>query len=92
MFPTYDETVTPFTHAGFEVVALDEVEFELAPSIAAHLERLRCRAISTLELLSEEEVEAGFAAMERAAAADTGGTVRETGDLLTLRLGGAEAA
>jgi SAM-dependent methyltransferase len=86
-FPTYDGTVTPFTRAGLELAALDEVEFELAPSIAAHLERLRCRAVSTLELLSEEEIEAGFEAMERAAAAGPGdGPVRETGDLLTFRL------
>jgi ubiquinone/menaquinone biosynthesis C-methylase UbiE len=84
-FPTFDDTVAPFTRAGFVVVALDEVEFEIASSIAAHLERLRCRAISTLELLSEEEIEQGFAAMERVAA-DDARPVREVGDLLTLRL------
>lgn len=87
VFPTFDETITPFTRAGFEVVTLDEVEFEIAPSIAAHVQRLRCRAISTLELLTEDEIEAGFAAMERAAASDTSGEpVREMGDLLALRL------
>jgi ubiquinone/menaquinone biosynthesis C-methylase UbiE len=86
MFPTFDETTTPFTRLGFEIVAVDEVEFQIAPTVAAHLERLRWRAISTLELLSEAEVEAGFAAMERAAAADTGDEpVREIGDLLVLR-------
>lgn len=92
MFPSYHETVEPFVRAGFEVAALDEVEFEIAPSIAAHLERLRYRAVSTLELLSEDEVEAGLAAMERAAAADPdSGPVRETGDLLTFRRGGSAA-
>jgi len=85
-FPSYDESTAPFLRHGFELVALDAVGFEVASSIAAHLERLRCRAISTLELLSEAEVEDGFAAMERAAAADTSGEpVRETGDLLVLR-------
>jgi ubiquinone/menaquinone biosynthesis C-methylase UbiE len=84
-FPTYAETVDPFVRAGFEVAALDAVEFEIASSIAAHLERLRCRAVSTFELLSEDEIEAGFAAMERAAAEESPAEpVRETGDLLTL--------
>ena len=91
-FPTYAETVDPFVRAGFEVVALDAVEFEIAASTAAHLERLRCRAVSTLELLSDAEVEAGLAAMERAAAAETSPEpVRETGDLLTLHHGGSRA-
>ncbi len=86
LFPTFDETTSPFTRIGFEVVAVDEVEFEIASSIAAHLERLRCRAISTFELLTDAEVEAGLAAMEQAAAADTSGEqVREVGDLLVLR-------
>ena len=88
-FPTCDETITPFARAGFEVVALDEVEFVVAPNVAAHLERLRCRAISTLELLSEAEVEDGFEAMARAAAADTRGEpVREIGDLVVFVLNG----
>jgi ubiquinone/menaquinone biosynthesis C-methylase UbiE len=86
MFPTFEETTAPFTRVGFAIVAVDEVEFEIAPSVGAHLERLRCRAISTLELLTEAEVEAGFAAMERAATADPSAEpVREVGDLLVLR-------
>ena len=61
-------------------MAVDEVEFEVASNVAAHLERLRCRAISTLELLTDAEIEAGFAAMKQAAAADTSGEpVREVG-------------
>ncbi len=68
MFPTLDETTSVFEGAGFEVVGFDEVEFEVASSVAAHLERLRHRAISTFELLTDQEVEEGLAAMERAAA------------------------
>jgi SAM-dependent methyltransferase len=87
LFPTLGETKTTFTGAGFELVALDEVEFEIAASLAANLERLRHRGVSTLELLSDAEVEEGFAAMGRAAAEDAGrGPVREIGDLLVLRL------
>ena len=85
-FPTYEESTAPFLRHGFDLVALDAVEFEVASSIGAHLERLRCRAISTLELLTEAEVDDGLAAMERAAAADASGApVREVGDLLVLR-------
>jgi SAM-dependent methyltransferase len=85
-FPTFDETTTPFARAGIELRALDEVEFVVAANVAAHLERLRCRAISTLELLTEAEVEDGLAAMARAAASDTSGApVREIGELLVFR-------
>jgi SAM-dependent methyltransferase len=85
MFPSLDETTTTFRDRGFEVVALDVVEFEVAPTPAAHLERLRQRAISTLELLTEEELEAGFAAMEEAIATADPAPVIEAGDLLVLR-------
>jgi ubiquinone/menaquinone biosynthesis C-methylase UbiE len=85
MFPTVGETVTTFAEAGFELVALDEVEVELAPSPAAQLERIRHRSISTLALLSEQEVAAGIAAMERAVAVADPAPVREVGDLLVMR-------
>jgi ubiquinone/menaquinone biosynthesis C-methylase UbiE len=85
IFPSLDETVGTFRGSGFELVALKEVEFEVAPTPAAHLERLRHRAISTLELLTEEELEAGFAAMEEAIVAAEPAPVIEVGDLLVLR-------
>ena len=85
MFPSLDETMTTFRASGFEPVALEEVEFEVAPTPAAHLERLRHRAISTLELLTEDELEAGFAAMAEAVAAAAPAPVVERGDLLVLR-------
>jgi SAM-dependent methyltransferase len=85
VFPTVDETTGAFRAARFEPIALDEVESEVAPTPAAHLDRLRHRAISTLELLTEAEVEAGFAAMERAVASAQPRPVRDVGDLLMLR-------
>ena len=85
MFPTVDETTRTFRRAGFEPLALEEIEFEVAPTPAAHLERLRHRASSTFELLSEDEIEAGFAAMEEAVASSEPQPVREVGDLLILR-------
>jgi SAM-dependent methyltransferase len=85
VFPGFDETIGIFTDAGFDFVALDDVEFEVASSPAAHLERLKHRAISTLERLSEDEVESGLAAMERAVAVLPAEPVIEIGDLLVLR-------
>jgi ubiquinone/menaquinone biosynthesis C-methylase UbiE len=85
MFPSLAETTAAFSAAGLEVTALDEVEFEIASSPAEHVERLRHRAISTFELLSDEEVEEGLAAMERAAAVADDVPVLERGDLLVLR-------
>jgi ubiquinone/menaquinone biosynthesis C-methylase UbiE len=85
MFPSLAETTGDLASAGLEVNALDEVTFELAPSRVAHVERLRHRAISTFELLSDEEVERGLAAMEREAAVAGDEPVVERGDLLVLR-------
>ena len=85
MFPSLDETVTTFRGGELEPVALEEVEFEVAPTPAAHLERLRHRAISTLELLTEDELETGFAAMAEAVAAAEPAPVLERGDMLVLR-------
>jgi ubiquinone/menaquinone biosynthesis C-methylase UbiE len=84
MFPSLAEATADFDAAGLEVAALDEVVFELAPSRAAHVERLRHRAISTFELLSDEEVEQGLAAMEREAAVAGDEPVVERGDLLVV--------
>lgn len=85
LFPSFGETTAMFTDEGFDVVAVEEIEFELAASPAEHLERLRHRAISTFELLTDEEVEAGLAALEREVAAATVAPVVEIGDLLVLR-------
>lgn len=75
-----------FAAAGWEFVALDEVSAVTAETRADDLERLRLRAISTFEHLSEEEIEAGFAALEQAVRDDTAGTgpVVTDGDLLVL--------
>src|SRR5262249_24931920 len=43
MFPSLAMATAAFDAAGFEVAALDEVVFELAPSRAEHVERLRHR-------------------------------------------------
>jgi ubiquinone/menaquinone biosynthesis C-methylase UbiE len=67
VLPAAAELVEGFAHAGFEHVAGEVVRQELAPSRRAHYERVRERAISTLELLPDTEFESGLAAMRAAA-------------------------
>jgi ubiquinone/menaquinone biosynthesis C-methylase UbiE len=69
MFPTVGAVLRDFGTAGLAQVALDEVWQELAPSLAEYADRLRLRAISTFEYLTEEEIARGFAALDAAVAA-----------------------
>ncbi|HEX4225262.1 MAG TPA: class I SAM-dependent methyltransferase [Pseudonocardiaceae bacterium] len=85
MFPTVDEVLDVFARVGLSRIALEAVPVRLADNMAAYVERLRLRAISTFEFLTEEEIEAGFAAMDAAVAADEGGKpIEGTSDLLVL--------
>jgi ubiquinone/menaquinone biosynthesis C-methylase UbiE len=85
MFPTVDEVVEVFGGVGLRRIELDAVPVRFADSLAAHAQRLRLRAISTFEFLTEAEIEAGFAALDAAVAADeTGAPVEGRSDLLVL--------
>ena len=85
MFPTVDEVVEVFGAVGLRRIAFDSVPVRLADNLAAQADRLRLRAISTFEFLTEEEIEAGFAALDAAVAADeTGAPVEGVSDLLVL--------
>lgn len=53
-----------FTGAGWTFVAHDEVKWLRSASLAEDLERLRLRPTSLFELMSDEEIEAGFARIE----------------------------
>jgi ubiquinone/menaquinone biosynthesis C-methylase UbiE len=89
MFPTVGEVLEVFAGVGLRQVGLEAVPVRLADNLAAYAERLRLRAISTFEFLTEEEIEAGFAALDAAVAADDGGQpVESASDLLVLGLGG----
>ncbi|HKT00258.1 MAG TPA: class I SAM-dependent methyltransferase [Rugosimonospora sp.] len=70
LFPALPDVVRTFTAAGLREVAVERVRYEFAASLAEHAERLRLRAVCTFEYLSEEETEAGFAAMAEAVAAE----------------------
>jgi ubiquinone/menaquinone biosynthesis C-methylase UbiE len=85
MFPTVGAVLNDFRAAGLERVALDEVWQEFSPSMAEYADRLRLRAISTFEYLSEEEIARGFAALDAAvAAADEDRPVVGNFDVLVL--------
>jgi len=88
MFPTVAQVLEVFGEVGLSQVALEAVPVRLAENLAAYADRLRLRAISTFEFLTEEEIEAGFAALDAAVAADeTGAPVESASDLLVLSWG-----
>ena len=85
-FPTVEATVATFEAAGFAFKALQQVPQVSAPNLRASVERVRLRADSTLQPLSDDEFAQGLAALERAAAAETTPTpVVDHLDLLVLR-------
>jgi ubiquinone/menaquinone biosynthesis C-methylase UbiE len=85
LFPTLSGTVDLFAAVGLEVVSMHLVREYLAPGLAAYTERLRLRAVSVFEHLTEEEIGQGFAAMDAAVRAEgTPRPVEQDGDLLVL--------
>jgi ubiquinone/menaquinone biosynthesis C-methylase UbiE len=74
-----------FADAGFRKVALETVRQTIDSSLRDHYERLKHRSLSTMELISEEDIRAGFAAMERAlAGSEHAGPVTEDIDVLVF--------
>ena len=71
IFPTLASIERTFAPAGFSVVELTSVRHHLADSFAEYTGRMKHRAISTFEHLTEEEIGAGFARMDADAAAET---------------------
>lgn len=71
MFPTVGQVVDVFAAAGLHRRSLVQVHETFADSLADNAERLRTRAISTFDHLSEEEIRDGFASLDEAVAAET---------------------
>jgi ubiquinone/menaquinone biosynthesis C-methylase UbiE len=69
--PPVADVVDAFSDHGFEQVANEVLDQETAPSLAALHERLKLRAISTLELISDEEFEEGLQRLRLAAERET---------------------
>lgn len=84
-FPSVGEVVDTFSPVGLRYVALEQVRHRPASSLAEYAARLRLRAISVFEHLTEEEIEAGFAALDADVEAETRPLpVEDDCDLLVL--------
>jgi ubiquinone/menaquinone biosynthesis C-methylase UbiE len=65
--PARADVIALFDANGFEVVASEVVWQETSPSLRVYYERLKLRAISTLELLPDDEFAAGLGRLRQAA-------------------------
>ena len=65
--PSFAEARGVFERAGFEMLSREVVTQEFAPSFRAYYERMAQRALSTFELISDEDFETGLAAMKAVA-------------------------
>jgi ubiquinone/menaquinone biosynthesis C-methylase UbiE len=84
--PRVERVREAFEARGFAFEALDTVEQEIDSSLAAHYDRIKRRALSSFELISDAEFERGLQLMRIAAAHETIPTpVLEKIDLLVLR-------
>jgi ubiquinone/menaquinone biosynthesis C-methylase UbiE len=83
--PSVERVREAFEARGFATVALDTIEQEIDPSLAAHYDRIEHRALSSLELVSDSEFERGLALMRVAVDREAAPIpVREKVDLLVL--------
>jgi SAM-dependent methyltransferase len=84
--PGRDEVRELFAGHGFEVIGDEVVWQETSPSLRVYHERLKLRAVSTLELLPDHEFEEGLARLGMAAEAERmPRPVRAPVDLLVFR-------
>jgi SAM-dependent methyltransferase len=83
-FRSEEEVTGDLARDGWTLVSRDEVTWLRSASLAADVERLRLRAVSLFEHMSEEMVEAGFARIEAALPLLDDGPQYETSELLVL--------
>jgi SAM-dependent methyltransferase len=84
--PPRDDVIATFARHGFEAITTEVVWQETSPSLRVYYERLKLRAVSTLELLPDDEFAAGVRRMAEAAEREAvPQPVRAPVDLLVLR-------
>ncbi len=83
-FPTKPKVIDILQAAGFGSFFEDKVPQLLAQSLAEMVPRMRLRADTTLELISDEEFEAGMRLLEETAKVETGPVIDDL-DLLIAR-------
>jgi ubiquinone/menaquinone biosynthesis C-methylase UbiE len=71
MFPSTAEACAIFEAAGFSTLQVVQMEIPFEGDIGWAVERLRLRAVSTFEHLTEQELDEGFACVDAALAAGT---------------------
>ncbi|RZS43119.1 methyltransferase family protein [Herbihabitans rhizosphaerae] len=86
-FRSQDEVIADFAGAGWTLASRDEVTWPRSASLAEDLERLKLRAVSLFEHMSEEAVEEGFARIEAALPSLDDGPQYETNHLLVFQNG-----
>jgi len=84
-FRSAEAVTRDFTGAGWTFVARDEVTWLRSATLTADLERLKLRAVSVFEHLSDEAIEAGFARIEAALPSLGDGPQYETSEQLVFR-------
>jgi ubiquinone/menaquinone biosynthesis C-methylase UbiE len=84
-FRSEKEVTSDFVSAGWTLVSRDEVTWPRSASLTEDFERLKLRAVSAFEHLSEEAVEAGFARIEAALPSLDDGPQYETSELLVFQ-------
>jgi hypothetical protein len=84
-FRSEEEVKSDFAGAGWTLVSRDEVTWLRSANPAEDFERLRLRAVSAFEHMSEEVVEAGFARIEAALPSLGDGPQYETSELLVFQ-------
>lgn len=84
-FRSENEVTSDFAGAGWTLVARDEVTWLRSASLADDVERLKLRAVSAFEHMSDEVVEEGFARIEAVLPSLGDGPQYETSELLVFR-------
>lgn len=91
MFPTEAETRSLFEAAGFATIASVQMELPFEGDMAAAVERLKLRAVSVFEHLSDAELEEGFARLDADLAAGAIAEKPTHGDFIVFAPKGAIA-
>jgi ubiquinone/menaquinone biosynthesis C-methylase UbiE len=84
-FRTEEEVTGDFVGAGWTLLSRDEVTWPRSASLAEDVERLKLRAVSAFELMSDEVSEAGFARIEAALPTLGDGPQYETSEMLVFQ-------
>jgi len=84
--PRVEQVRDTFVARGFELVTLETIEQQIDASLQAHYERMKRRALSTFELMTDAEFHEGLERMREAVERETAPSpVTERIDLLVLR-------